>query len=560
MKKRTLDSQIQGISASKLQLGVGLALALSGGLTGCQMTDSKVGAIEGVLSAFEGGASKENLGSGHEAPQGAGQDHEGCVPGNSQPREVKACRTEVFHQPEAELNRRLDLLFVADTSASLVDERREIARGIDGFVGALPASTDLRVSVMLAHSSRSAWSGALYRVGGVGPVLDSNQLGMERLRSGVETLLTRAVGDYAGDGGEEMLFSLNRGLSQAALSVARAQGFFRVDAALAVIFITDENDICATFPAGVSRVRDFDGLEAPAFRRDCAGISPVSVLDRLKAVQEGRPLFVGGVGYVHSETVPAFGENELAYGILETVEAAQGEMIDLGADEEDRFQSGLERIGSLVSRQVALQTEFQLTGLNGDSESHGLGRSGLRRGHEDGSRGRGDRDDHDEDQSCVGHSDDHDDEEGEDSSHESAEHDDQDHQDQDDGILSGDDRGHGNGQGDGNLGDHDSEFKLEGMPIDRESIRVFVDGREVAFEIDIEKGIVRIALEDAGDAESEVKIEYCSEPHLVREIPCGEPSVSPSTEPSVSPSPSATPSAQPSTCTGLGCMGGVIGI
>jgi len=43
----------------------------------------------------------------------------------------------------------------------------------------------------------------------------------------------------------------------------------RPDAALAIVFVSDENDICYRYPASITPVVDGDKLEAPAFIRDC---------------------------------------------------------------------------------------------------------------------------------------------------------------------------------------------------------------------------------------------------------------------------------------------------
>ncbi len=495
--------------------GLGLTLG------GCNVPDTST--VASLLESDASGTRSEET-YGNEAPQGAGRDHTGCVPGNSDPRIVRTCREDRFTQAEARVSRKIDLLFVTDTSASLSQERRDIARGIDSFVAALPSDSDLRVAVMLGHSSRSIWSGALFRTRSVGPVLDLGSHGLGRVRSGLETLLSSGPSDWYGDGGEELLYSVARGIQGAPLEMARSQGFFRPDAALAVIFVTDENDICAAYPEGVIRVGDRDGLELPAYQRDCRGITHERVLADLRALQAERPLFVGGIGYINPDTVPMGAENEVAYGIVELVAAARGKMVDLAGPGAERFSAGLGEIGELVQREVSLQHEFVLSGLPG---SQGGGREDVRRGGGQG-RGRGHNDD---DHRDCDHSDrEHDEDDESEAEHREDNEDEGDHRD--------DDRS------------DDSQVQLRGSlaGIDPESVRVFVDGLQVPHELDFENGVVRIALEHAGDAGSIVDIEYCSEPRLTRVEPCDEPSAVPSTEPSAEPSgvPSTEPSAEPS--------------
>src|SRR5690606_11712196 len=156
-----------------------------------------------------------------------------------------ACFLERSVQPEAEITRKIDLLFVTDTSGSLDEERAGIAEGIDGFVAALPAEVDYQVGVVLGHSSKSSWSGRLYRKDSDPLVLSSSELSLSDIRKHLKRKLTRTAGDWYADGGEENFYSLWRALDDDRLQESRAAGFFREDAALAVVFISDENEICS---------------------------------------------------------------------------------------------------------------------------------------------------------------------------------------------------------------------------------------------------------------------------------------------------------------------------
>src|SRR5687768_4702038 len=92
-------------------LGALLALVLG---TGCELTTEEKHAIEDVLGVRE-------------------SDHDG-----SATAPASACMSERFVQPEAEVVRKIDILFVTDTSGSLADERGQVADGIDAFVSQLP--------------------------------------------------------------------------------------------------------------------------------------------------------------------------------------------------------------------------------------------------------------------------------------------------------------------------------------------------------------------------------------------------------------------------------------
>ena len=65
--------------------------------------------------------------------------------------EKEFCEVERHVQPEAEVIKKLDLVFVVDTSGSINQERTGIANGINAFVAELPDDINLQVGVMYAH-------------------------------------------------------------------------------------------------------------------------------------------------------------------------------------------------------------------------------------------------------------------------------------------------------------------------------------------------------------------------------------------------------------------------
>lgn len=268
------------------------------------------------------------------------------------------CFNERFVQPEAEVSRKIDILFVTDTSGSLNQERAGIADGIDSFVEQLPSEVDYQIGVLLGHGSRSSYSGKLYASNKKeSVVLRSSEMELAKIRSELSQKLTRVKSDRSSDGGEEGLYSLTQALKSENLSKARAHGFFREDAALAVIYIADENDICARYPEGVVPVPDRDRLEGPAFKRDCSNVTEESVLQALKDHQGDQPLLVAGIVYNNLQTVPHGGENELGYGYLKHISLANGLTIDLA---DGRYDEGLAKIGTLASVKLRLIDEFTL--------------------------------------------------------------------------------------------------------------------------------------------------------------------------------------------------------
>jgi len=273
----------------------------------------------------------------------------------------RACHIQGFEQPDEPITDKIDVLFVTDTSGSLDQERNAIADGLLTFIAALPRTTDVNVAVLLAHGSRSAWTGKLFQTGDHEPVvLKQRELSDADIRRHLHAKLT-AFGtdwDLDSDGGEEGLFSTRELISGGRLGAARNQGFFRSDAALAIIYIADENDICAVYPAGVTPVPDPEEREAQARARDCGGVSPAGLLEALADLKGDQPLVVGGVIYTDAGSVPPGAENEVGYGYTDVIALASGLAVNLA--DVGGIAAGLGSIGQTSAQEMLLYHDFKL--------------------------------------------------------------------------------------------------------------------------------------------------------------------------------------------------------
>lgn len=276
------------------------------------------------------------------------------------------CIKEHYNQPNVELSQKLDLLFVTDTSGSLDTERNAIATGIGNFISQLSTNADYQIAVTLAHGPKSARFGQLYKAATEPTVLRSKELSIADIRSHLLKKLTTIQTDYDTDGGEAGLLSLNKALESARLDEIRTQNnFFRQDAVLAIVFISDENDICAVYPAGVTRKYDPNGKELPAFNNYCKNkIDANSVYNRLLAVQGANPLLVSAIIYTDKNTVPAGDENEIGYGYTDIVNLANGKMVDIAST--SNIPSGLADIGKEAAVKMTLRTDYILSYLHVD--------------------------------------------------------------------------------------------------------------------------------------------------------------------------------------------------
>ncbi|MBL7663503.1 MAG: hypothetical protein JNM93_00105 [Bacteriovoracaceae bacterium] len=281
------------------------------------------------------------------------------------------CYADTYSTPEDAITRKMDVLILIDTSGSIVDERAAIATGFDNFINILPSNVDFQAAVMLAHGPSSSRSGVLYKKGTEPLILDNTTLTVEEIKTHLRTKMQNPATDNSTDGGEMGLFSLMKGLTTN-LDTIRNQGFLRDDAALVVVFVADEQDICAEFPAGIIPVVDGQNIEPVAKANYCYdgnGVNkylPETVVAKLREVQNGLPLVVGGVLYNNVNTIQWINENEIGYGYLETVLEAGGINVDMATGD---YSNGLQNLGTLATSSIMPQNEFNLSISNVDPDS-----------------------------------------------------------------------------------------------------------------------------------------------------------------------------------------------
>lgn len=291
-------------------------------------------------------------------------------------REVRIEQTcpKCFHgqyNQEDELPpQKLDLLFVADTSASIHNKREKIANEIDSFIDGLPQQMDINIGVMWGQAKLA---GELISQDGDRALMNTLSDDRGALRAQLYKKLAQAPQERESNGGELGVYSLYKGITDK-LDKNQQLGFFRTDAALAVVFISDENDICTWTepPPGVTLRPDVDHLEIPAAKKYCQGIKYKNVYERLLQVKRksggqniSSPVLVSGIIFTNDATIPRptsdryAQENEVGYGYLKMIELNAGKAIDLANDD---IASGLREISQAMVRKLKFKTEFSLTG------------------------------------------------------------------------------------------------------------------------------------------------------------------------------------------------------
>lgn len=249
------------------------------------------------------------------------------------------CYQETHTAPVGSLSP-MDILFVVDTSDSMTDELGKIKTGISQLMTSLPAGADINVGVMLAHGSLSAQSGVMFKATGEPAVLKSKMLTSAQMNTFMNHKLSSLLQDANAGGGEEGMFSLFNGITTPALLAAsQAEGMFRADASLTVIFVADQRDICAITPAGVPA--ETDPAKLAARIRDCEGLTAQGLTSRLKTLKGAQSLAVSGI--IHAQApAPSADGDEIGYGYTDMISLSKGTAIDL-----DKSQ-----IGALLQKLV----------------------------------------------------------------------------------------------------------------------------------------------------------------------------------------------------------------
>jgi hypothetical protein len=323
------------------------------------------------------------------------------------------------------ISSQLDVLLVMDTSASMRGgyengtggELGMIIPEMSSFVKQLNPNTDVRIGMILGHARPNARSphnihGKLFQVDGSDPaVIDyakirkscpqNNELD-KCVNNKVANILKRKLrnipNDHTEAQGEALFSSLYDALTDAKLkaNIAKA-GLFRPDATLAVITLSDEQEVCwdydkwnqahpkeQYFPANVhygpkdkktgQQKIGPDPHEAAFFKNDCPTLAngrPMSadevwhaLLDLKGGKQE--KLVITGVHYLNND-IPTelqdhYFEMEMGHGYLDLIEMAQGHPANMAAvDRKNKvisFSNEMADIGKFAAFKMEYKGDF----------------------------------------------------------------------------------------------------------------------------------------------------------------------------------------------------------
>ncbi len=296
-----------------------------------------------------------------------------CVPEEHQCQDVTLA--------EGPRRNKIDILFVVDTSASLKEDRTRIAEQMGSFIDQLNSNVDYRIAVMPAHGPNGADGpqvkssgnsfGELYSVSGSDPAVLKSSSGKASVIRSLQNKMIHLKTDRSYAQGEVGLLGLYVSLIREDLrGKMRSQGFLRDDAALAVIFVADENDACYDYRKGgtpnPNGTRQRDPVEVTTFERFCKlsngeQLDPGHVLSALNFVKPNpEDIILTGIVYT-SDEVPQkdghryAGEKEQGRGYLDLIELGGGQAVNLGDND---FGQSLAQLGRFSNLKMEFQNSF----------------------------------------------------------------------------------------------------------------------------------------------------------------------------------------------------------
>jgi hypothetical protein len=252
---------------------------------------------------------------------------------------------------------------VTHTAPSLDADRPNVAHMIEDYIEAMPVGPSYHFGVMLAHAN-TQYAGALYTAGHANPVLTSESgMSLDAIGNEVEYRLNNIQRENETSGGEMGMYSVLKSLTNVAS--LRSQGFYRQDAGLAVVFITNEQDICAMggdLPAGTPA--ETNSVEVTAFNNYCKVAVPTgafssALLTELQALKGSIPVKIGGILYPNTTGLPAGIENEKGYGPWNMTQEAGANGFVANLANIPGIPAALAPITSMVTT-APLITHFQL--------------------------------------------------------------------------------------------------------------------------------------------------------------------------------------------------------
>lgn len=282
----------------------------------------------------------------------------------------RVCTIDRFKQNKSESGavKKLDMLFVMDHSGSMADDWARVANNVQELVKELPATADIRYAVLLANASSK--KGILYAPKTVDSAVMSNQsMKIQEISRDLHKIFTEGMKQQDSVGsGEASFLSLYSAVTENAVKNQKL-GFFRADAALSILFMSDEHEIGSPFPnpqaPGLPPRCDAaseDRVKKEQY--DAKGININSTFNAVKKLKGDMPVMTHAFVNITKEDL--FKRNaknssclydSLGYGYFDMVDKTKGVLFSI----QDNKAEGLAMCGRVIKQRMELQHEFTLS-------------------------------------------------------------------------------------------------------------------------------------------------------------------------------------------------------
>lgn len=314
------------------------------------------------------------MGGGEEAPSEPSEPVVGSVFEPVDPAQIGQCYQDSYPgvPVENQIPPELDIVVVSYGAINLKPHRDRLANNLNHLIESLHPDIDFRVGVIQGLGSHSSRSGKLYQRHSEPHVLRSDSLTTSEIQSYVKSKLNphalEVVIESIFGAGSMGMVSLYKALTENKAEI-QSQGLLREDASLLVLFVSDQADVCAVYPEGVTtrnkRYREHPhSSRAQAYENDCFPggefLSAQRLVEQMQGATNGS-LSVGGVFYNNEATTPTAAWKEFGYGYNDVILAANGISHDLASS---NYAEALSKIGTHASATVVQDELFNLNAQN----------------------------------------------------------------------------------------------------------------------------------------------------------------------------------------------------
>ena len=277
----------------------------------------------------------------------------------------RVCNKDNFTQiSEKDRIKKVDFLFVMDTSGSMQNDWERVANDVRLLVQEMPSDVDAHYAVLVGAVGK--YSGRLF-AGHLQPrVLSSKDMDQLKISQSLHRTFVDAMKVYDEGSGEALFYSLYQAVTRNAKE-NQDLGFFRADAALSVIFMSDEHEIGSAYPKlpGVpSRCdQDFEEGIRKTWYID-KGIDVETTYQAVKRLKGDMPFTAHAI--VNRDADDLFRRNpnngkclydSIGYGYMDMVQKCGGVLFSI----EDNREDALQFIGQYTNQSMWLIHEFKLS-------------------------------------------------------------------------------------------------------------------------------------------------------------------------------------------------------